>query len=380
MTALLLALSLACSAPPGSAGVSLLGGKTGTGGDTGTASTTSGGDGGSGADTGETETGGTDSGGTDSGGGTTASPTAAACFAAQGLNVDYDQFGPVVGSHCKGTNHQDITGVQHVVFVGDSITVGTPPTAAEDWYRNRLAEALVDRFGLEAPDWLWQNVDLLDGMTWEQDSGDFSSCAKWGARTDDLTDKPHQQLVTCIPEDRRDETTLVIMTSGGNDVFSWAQDMVAGSTEDELWAMAEQAVLDLEESVHWLVDDPSMFPGGVYLVFANPFEFTDEDSGNDFATCTGADWIGMDTALVDPGFTPIVSWMMEQYMRIATETGTDMIFMGEHACGHGYMADDPDGRCYRGEDAELWLDITCMHPSAEGHAGIADLFLAVVDE
>lgn len=307
-------------------------------------------------------------------------PTAAACFADQGLNVDYDLYGPIIGAHCKGTDHQDIVGVEHVVFVGDSITVGTPPTDADDWYRNVLADALGDRFGLEAPGWSWQNVDLLDGMTYDQDDGAFSSCAKWGARTDDLTGDPHQQLQTCIPEDVRDQTTLVVTTIGGNDLFAWAQDLAEGADDKTLWAAAAQAVDDMETSVHWLVDDPTMFPNGVYLVFANTYEFTDVDSGNDLATCTGADWIGMDTALIDPRFTSIAAWMMEEYMRIAVETGTDMIFFGEHACGHGYSYQDSDGRCYRGADADLWLDLTCMHPSAAGHAGLADLFLAVVDE
>jgi hypothetical protein len=307
--------------------------------------------------------------------------TAADCFADQGLLVDYDQYGPTLGSHCKGTNHQTIAGVEHVVFVGDSITVGTPPTSAGDWYRNRLADALAADFGLASPSWLWENVDLLNGVVYEQDSGGFSSCAKWGARTDDITRAPHEQLQTCIPEDRRGEVTLVVMTVGGNDLFSWAQDQTAGTmSEAELWEAAAQAVADLEDSVHWLIDDPTRFPAGVYLVFANTFAFTDVDSASDFATCPGADLIGMDTGLVEPAFMAAAGWMMEEYMRIAVETGTDMVFLGEQSCGHGYTYDQSDGRCYRGADAELWLDVTCMHPSAAGHAGIADLFWSTISE
>lgn len=307
--------------------------------------------------------------------------TAAECFADQGLLVDYDQYAPVIGSHCMGTDHQNIFGVEHVVFAGDSITVGTPPTAADDWYRNRMADALADDFGLEAPGWLWENVDLFDGMTYEQDSGAFSSCAKWGARTDDITDTPHEQLQTCIPEDRRDEVTLVVMTVGGNDLFAWAQDRYSeGMTDKELWAAAEGAVADLEASVDWLLGDPERFPNGVYLVFANTFEFTDDDSAMDFSTCTGADWIGMDTALLDPVFQSAASWMMEEYMRIAVQTGADLAFMGEQTCGYGALYDEPTGRCYRGAGVETWLDLTCMHPSAAGHAGIADMFLSVIAE
>ena len=32
---------------------------------------------------------------------------------------DYDQFGATPGSHCLGTDHQDIQGVERVVFVSD---------------------------------------------------------------------------------------------------------------------------------------------------------------------------------------------------------------------------------------------------------------------
>src|SRR3972149_5478262 len=71
---------------------------------------------------------------------------------------DYDQFRPVVGSHCAGTNHQDITDVERVVFLGDSITQGTPPTPASGYYRNLLAESLRARFG--------EGLQVDEGATW----------------------------------------------------------------------------------------------------------------------------------------------------------------------------------------------------------------------
>lgn len=316
--------------------------------------------------------------------GPAAQPTAASCFAPQLPGgqplVDYDAWGPRMGSHCKGTDHQDIAGVEHVVFVGDSVTVGTPPTPEQGWYRNVVAEALAAEWGLEAPAWPWSGADVINGVGAQRDSGAFSVCAKWGARTDDIYREPHQQLQTCLPEAVRDQTTLVVMTVGGNDLFSWAQDLVAGESIEVLQMQAERAVADLEEAVRWLTDDPARFPNGVFLVFANTFEFTDADSARDFSTCPGADLIGMDRALVDPAFQAMATWMAGEYLRIAVETGTDMVFMGEHFCGHGHMRADPTGRCHRGPDAELWLDVTCIHPSAEGHAGIADLFLAVIRE
>lgn len=311
--------------------------------------------------------------------------TALECFAGQlpadGVPlVDYDQFTPVMGSHCKGTDHQDIAGIERVVFAGDSITVGTPPTPDADWYRNVMADSLASQYGLESPSWLWSGVDPFSGVSWETFSGDFANCSKWGARTDDISRAPHEQLQTCMPESEREKTTLVVMTVGGNDLFTWAQDLRDGMTEEEVWAAAEAAVADMESSIHWLVDDPSLFPNGVYVVFANTFDFSDVDAAQDLSTCPGADLIGMDTGLVDPTFMAAAAWMMEEYMRIAVETGTDMVFMGEHTCGHGHMRDEATGRCYRGPSADLWFDVTCMHPSSEGHAGIADLFLETIAE
>lgn len=294
--------------------------------------------------------------------------------------VDYDALGAVIASHCMGTNHQEITDIERVVFVGDSVAVGTPPTPSGRWYRNLMADALAARFGLEAPSTQWRLANVIDGVALEQVSGDFACCAKWGARTDDLTRPPHEQIKTCIPEDQRDKRTLIVITVGGNDFFAWAQDLVDGVAADHLRAMAVQAVADLETSIHWVVDDPDLFPNGVFVIFANPFEFTDVDAAKDFATCPGADIISMHTALVDPLMAELSTMLMEEYMRIAVETGTDMAFMGERFCGRGSMRNDPRGRCYRGPDIPNWLDLTCMHPSADGHAGIAEMYLRIIAE
>src|SRR5687768_12919605 len=57
--------------------------------------------------------------------------TAAECFKDLQGSVkgpDYDKVKPTLAPSCAGTHHQTITGVEKVVFLGDSITVGTPPT------------------------------------------------------------------------------------------------------------------------------------------------------------------------------------------------------------------------------------------------------------
>src|SRR5688572_16474449 len=46
---------------------------------------------------------------------------------------NYDGHMLTIGSHCLGTNHQAIENVERVVFLGDSITVGTPPTPVAEY-------------------------------------------------------------------------------------------------------------------------------------------------------------------------------------------------------------------------------------------------------
>ncbi len=284
-----------------------------------------------------------------------------------------------IGTHCMGTDHQDIDGIERVVFIGDSVTVGTPPTAAGDWWRNRVADDLVDRWGLEAPTWDWENVNLLEGMVYTIESGDFSCCAKWGARTDDLMLDPHQQIQTCIPEDARDRTNLVLMTTGGNDLFNLLEEIRDGVDPAESEAQWQTAIEHLQDAVHFLKSSED-FPGGVHLVVANIFDVTDETAALDIANCTGPEWIGLYEPLLDPLTHDLAIAWQEEIAALVAETGSDLVFMGENFCGHGYNYDDASGRCYRGGDPEVWFDLTCMHPSAAGHEAISEMFLATILE
>ena len=267
---------------------------------------------------------------------------------------DYDQFNPVVGSHCMGTNHQDIRDVERVVFLGDSVTQGTPPTRIAERYRFVLGDLLRDRFGMI----------------------DVDNCAAWGARTDDLLMPPHQQIHECFPDPVEPRRTLVIMTIGGNDVAAIHKDGAGGATYMETRAMVEQFVQYLREAVQWFREDPARFPNGVDVIFANMFEFT--DGTGDVGACAAARIAGFEGEW--PDAEALVVWANEQFMSIAVETGTDMIFLLERFCGHGFNHDDPTNRCYRGPGTERWFDLTCIHPNPTGHAEIADMFISVVDE
>ena len=294
------------------------------------------------------------------------------------IGPDYDQFGPTVGSHCMGTNHQTIDGIERVVFLGDSVTSGTPPTWYTDYYRNRLADELAIQFGLDAPGLLWQNVNPFDGTVVIQDSGDFSCCSRWGARTDDLM-QDGDMVLDCFPEEERTKRTLVVMTMGGNDISNITQDGIEGVPYEDIWVDVEEFVQLQREAIQWFYEDPARFPNGVFVIAASMFEYTDGTGCVD--ACPLAELAGFGAPWDDPDeLAAMVIWANEQFLSIAVETGTDMIFMLENFCGHGFYHDHPGAPCYRGPGTECWFDITCIHPNASGHEAIADMFMAVVDE
>ncbi len=284
--------------------------------------------------------------------------------------------GAVLGSHCMGTNHQDITGIERVVFVGDSVTVGSPPTPSADFYRSVLADALAARFGLEPPSALWKAANPLDGMAAQRESGDFASCAKWGARTDDLM-QDNDQIVDCIPPEQRDKRTLVVMTMGGNDIFQISEDRAGGATPEQTLAALDEQVALLDEALAWLLASDQV-PGGVFVVFANNYEFTARTG--DTTQCPGAESAGYDQAwAAASSLVSSAAYANARYLELAVARGIDMIFLEEEFCAHGYGAGLPESPCYA-PDNEVWFDLTCIHPNAAGHQHIAEMMLAVVEE
>jgi lysophospholipase L1-like esterase len=396
-SALLLCASIAlmaCSSDDDPAQTSASSASSGTGGDASSSSSASsssqgggGSTGGGGASGGSGGAGGDASGGaggaSGGAGGSGGGPyTVAGCYLDDFVSPpldgpNYDQFTPVVGSHCMGTNHQDISGVERVVFVGDSVTVGTPPTLSADYYRSKLAASLAAKFGLTAPSFLWQTVNFLDGVSLVQQEGAFASCAKWGARTDDLV-ADNTQLETCIPLAEQQKRTLVVMTMGGNDISSLTQDAIAGVPMADLWTSTQGFVADFEAAIAWL-KEPGRFPNGVFVVYGNLYEFT--DGTGDVQSCDVSALAGFDQPVPAPDeLKAMVIWANEQYARIAVDWGVDMAFLLEDFCGHGFAADDPAAPCYRGPNTPQWFDLTCIHPNPEGHQHIADMFMAVVNE
>ena len=295
------------------------------------------------------------------------------------LGPDYDQFDPVVGSHCLGTNHQDIVGVDRVVFLGDSITVGTPPSWPNQFYRSRLANALRDEFGLSYGflESLWKSYDPFNGTASVRQAGDFWSCARWGGRNDDLLEDD-TQLEDCFPPNTWDQRTLAIVTSGGNDIANLTRKAIDGVPQAELWDQAIEMIAYKQDAIEWM-KDPQRFPNGNFVVFANIYEFT--DATGDVQSCDVSGLAGFEEPVPSPDeLAEVVTWIEEEYMRMAVETGSDMIFLFEEFCGRGFNYDDPTAPCYRGPGEQRWFDLTCTHPNPTGHQAIANMFMAVVEE
>jgi lysophospholipase L1-like esterase len=286
-------------------------------------------------------------------------PLAERCFAdvgdpSQGALPQYDTFGPEVPRHCMGTDHQAIGDLDRVVFLGDSITAGTWPTPEGGYYRNLLVRGLEDALGhpLETQD-----------------------CSRYGARVDDLM-RDDDQIVQCLggvtasPDER---ATLVVFTVGGNDMFAYAQDLLAGGTEQELVADVDETIGLFDDALSTLASMRGRFPSGLHVVFGNLYEFT--DATGDLSLCPAAEILGFDGVI--PEVRDSYVRINEAWVRLAVETQTDVVFMLEHFCGHGFLAGEPDNECYRGADAETWFDGTCIHPNALGHEQLAQMFQTV---
>ncbi|MBX3189865.1 MAG: SGNH/GDSL hydrolase family protein [Labilithrix sp.] len=278
--------------------------------------------------------------------------TAATCFKTLTGTIpgpDYDKFKPTIAKSCAGTQHQKISGVEKLVFLGDSVTTGTPPTLPNDFYRSRVGGEVRKRFGA--------GVEIAD-------------CSAWGARTDDYLEGKNQ-IASCFPSGGDAKKTLVVMTMGGNDIAAWAKSKLSTA---QATAEADIAADRLRAAIDWL-KEPARFPKGVYVVFANVYEYT--DTSGDLLSCPAAALSGLSGTW--PEGAPAVVHFQERFMEIATQTKTDMIFLLEHFCGHGYKRGDATLQCYRGPGAELWFDATCTHPNPKGHKEIAGLFTKIID-
>ena len=112
----------------------------------------------------------------------------------------------------------------------------------------------------------------------------------------------------------------MIITVGGNDIASLTQAGSAGTATSEQWLRVQQWVTDVEEAVQW-IKAPGRFPSGVFVIFANNYEFT--DATGDVASCPAAGLSGFEgDAWEDPtAQEDMIVWAMEEYMRIATTTG-----------------------------------------------------------
>jgi hypothetical protein len=279
--------------------------------------------------------------------------TAAACLksllpatATTTYSIDYDQFHPAINADCSGTQHQHITGIEKVVYLGDSVTVGTPPTPLDQFYRVTLSSSLMTKFGA---------VESVN-------------CAQLGATTVDLLGGM-KEIPSCFPSGVEPKKTLIVMTMGSNNLQDWA---LQKPTVANAIVSADQAASEMRAAITWL-KDPAHFPNGSYVLFGNAYEYT--DGTGDLDSCPLATISNLSGNV---GYLmPAISHLEEQFMKVAVDTNTDLMFMLEHFCGHGYHNTDPSAPCYRGPGIERWFDVSCLHPTPTGHGKIAGLFFDI---
>ncbi|MBI3203198.1 MAG: SGNH/GDSL hydrolase family protein [Myxococcales bacterium] len=261
--------------------------------------------------------------------------------------VDYDKYGGKMNSTCSGTNHQDIQNPEKLVFLGDSITEGSPPTPANQFYRQLLTDMAKAK---------WPSIEV-------------ANCSAWGAQTDDFFGGDNQ-IPKCFPA-AEPKKTLVVITMGGNDVAAMAKDKLSFSAAK---AESDKVLVNMKKAVDWLKDSQN-FPNGSWVVFANIYEYTGLTA--DLSSCPAGNLLGL-TGSWEVGTSALVQ-LREGYMKIAVDAKADMIFMGEHFCGHGYKYNDTKSQCYI-PNSSNWFDITCIHPTPAGHKEVADLFWKTISE
>lgn len=261
--------------------------------------------------------------------------------------VDYDKYGGKMNSTCAGTDHQDIQNPEKLVFLGDSITVGTPPTPGNQVYRQLLTNLAKAQ---------WPSIEV-------------ASCAVNGAQTDDFF-AGDNQIPKCFPA-AEPKKTLVVITMGGNDIAAMAKDKLSFAAAK---AESDKVLVNMKKAVDWL-KDPKNFPNGSWVVFANVYEYTGLTA--DLSSCPTGGLAGLSGSW-EVGTSALVQ-LREGYMKIAVDAKADMIFLGEHFCGHGYKYNDTKSQCYI-PNSSNWFDLTCIHPTPAGHKEVADLFWKTISE
>lgn len=258
------------------------------------------------------------------------------------MSISIDALGLPVPDHCAGTGQQEFAGIERVVFFGDSITAGVGG-GATGGYRRLLST------------WLQQTYPGVQ----------IDNCSVGGAVNRDLL---VNQIPQCFPEPE-DRKTLVIFTSGGNDVFPLA---LGRRSVERAQGDVERIVGELRDALAFLTD-PENTPGGVRIIYANIYEFTDA-TGN-LESCQRL--AGVLRGVWLDGIT-IYGQLQNGYAQAAVDFGADMMFLEEPFCGHGHNRLDPEGPCFF-RAGDLWLDDDCIHPNGLGHTKIYESFRTIIE-
>ncbi|MEZ4436998.1 MAG: hypothetical protein R3F65_31775 [bacterium] len=285
---------------------------------------------------------------------------------------DYAAASPTFGSHCFGTDHQDIVGVKQVVFLGDDFLIGDERAPGAQM-RALIAPRLAARFHITPPAADWTEIDLIDGLPATRRSGDFIVCAGPGARAEEL-DGP--LLTDCLDDIERRHATLVIMQIGLGDLEAIATQIDETVDLDllpsQLGPLLDRSMRSIRSAIGWLRDRDHL-PRGAFVVLVNQIDLT--DGTGDTRGCP--DWPALDRPRQEI-FRLLVGRFNTALMGIAVEEGVDVVLAQEQFCGYGPLAEDPDPICDRDGAREVVGNCRSLMP--DGEQRLAELVEAVILE
>jgi lysophospholipase L1-like esterase len=237
------------------------------------------------------------------------------------------------------------TQVAHVVFVGDSVTVGAGLADARD----RYASLLLD----QCPDcWPFDGGDLTDRF------GELEVL--------DLSEPGMTVTELLIQHIGRIEETFGSPVTGGVLMIGTLGlgDIIFGRGTPA----AEDLYIDNLGRLDDYLSDPAVFPDGAWLYLANIYDPTDGTGW--YPDCFGS----ADMSAMTDAFESANAASRE----LAIERGWAWVDARSHFLGHGHHYDDPDSPYYRADDPVPWY-IDCLHPNENGHHEMRRLFLSAID-
>ncbi len=255
------------------------------------------------------------------------------------------------------------TDPQRLITLGDSITDGTGATTRDLSYPALL-------YANDDHTWSdWQGVDLTTRFP---ELTEWVDVSRGGATTDSLVGTQLPRLTDQLGLKHSAVTgeSIAVLTIGGNDLQAAMFELLI-LDDGERDAHAEELIALMVGNLEATLDhfeDPTRYPDGALVYFANVYDPTDGRGQAD--SC----FLGADLSALWPLFDDANAAMRD----VAERRGAALIDMRGHFLGHGHNYDDETLPHYDASDPSLWLDLDCIHPNDRGHHEIRTIFYEAI--